>query len=244
MGGDAEGGASGAAGEAARVMELSVIVPARNEEAVLPGFLASVLAQSEPGFALGVEWELIVVNETRGMGRAGLRMRLLRRMLGDGVDAPALDLARGAGLRGRRMPAGQGLRRRGASGCFLLMRIRCMRWGICRGRSGRRQAPCGAAELLAAADCDGVLAEDGDAAGVLGAGEYLSAEAGERSGEQAGGGEWAISASRAGCLFRCGGHRALGREVLEDVALARAVKRGGKTIRFRYVSGCSGGADV
>ena len=42
-------------------MELSVIVPARNEEAVLPGFLASVLAQSEPGFALGVEWELIVV---------------------------------------------------------------------------------------------------------------------------------------------------------------------------------------
>ena len=34
--------------------------------------------------------------------------------------------------------------------------------------------------------------------------------------------------------FSVGGHRALGLEVLEDVALARAVKRGGKVIRFRY----------
>jgi hypothetical protein len=36
--------------------------------------------------------------------------------------------------------------------------------------------------------------------------------------------------------FSVGGHRALGRDVLEDVALARAVKRSGKTIRFRYAA--------
>ena len=53
---------------AARPMELSVIVPARNEEAALPGFLASVLAQSEVGFELGVDWELIVVNDDSSDG--------------------------------------------------------------------------------------------------------------------------------------------------------------------------------
>ncbi len=34
--------------------------------------------------------------------------------------------------------------------------------------------------------------------------------------------------------FSVGGHRAVGREVLEDVALARAIKRAGRVIRFRY----------
>jgi hypothetical protein len=34
--------------------------------------------------------------------------------------------------------------------------------------------------------------------------------------------------------FAVGGHRAIGREVLEDVALARAFKRGRKGLRFRY----------
>ena len=57
-------------------MELSVIVPARNEEAVLPGFLVSVLAQSEPGFALGVEWELIVVNDDSRDGTRGIAERV------------------------------------------------------------------------------------------------------------------------------------------------------------------------
>jgi hypothetical protein len=34
--------------------------------------------------------------------------------------------------------------------------------------------------------------------------------------------------------FSVGGHRALGRTVLEDVALARNIKRGPRVIRFRY----------
>jgi glycosyltransferase involved in cell wall biosynthesis len=44
-------------------LQLSVIIPARNEEQNLPGCLASLLAQSEPGFALGSDWELIVVDD-------------------------------------------------------------------------------------------------------------------------------------------------------------------------------------
>ena len=83
-------------------MELSVIVPARNEAALLPGFLESVLAQSEPGFALGAQWELIVVNddssdgtreiaESAAAGRAGVTV----------MDAPALDLSERGGFTGK-----------------------------------------------------------------------------------------------------------------------------------------------
>jgi glycosyltransferase involved in cell wall biosynthesis len=42
---------------------LSVIIPARNEEGSLPTCLQSILTQSEPGFALGEEWELIIVDD-------------------------------------------------------------------------------------------------------------------------------------------------------------------------------------
>ncbi len=44
-------------------LELSVIVPARNEEPSLAACLASILQQSEPGFELGKQWELIVVDD-------------------------------------------------------------------------------------------------------------------------------------------------------------------------------------
>ncbi len=44
-------------------MELSVIVPARNEEDSLGACLASLVAQSEDFFALGREWELLVVDD-------------------------------------------------------------------------------------------------------------------------------------------------------------------------------------
>lgn len=44
-------------------LQLSVIIPARNEEQNLPGCLASLLVQSEPGFAVGHDWELIVVDD-------------------------------------------------------------------------------------------------------------------------------------------------------------------------------------
>ena len=54
-------------------LELSVIIPARNEEQSLPACLASLVTQSDPGFfALGEQWEIIIVNDdstdsTRGI---------------------------------------------------------------------------------------------------------------------------------------------------------------------------------
>src|ERR1700761_9671353 len=44
-------------------MKLSVIVPARNEADVIRPCLESLLRQSESGFALGDEWELLLVDD-------------------------------------------------------------------------------------------------------------------------------------------------------------------------------------
>ncbi|HEY4357857.1 MAG TPA: glycosyltransferase family 2 protein [Acidobacteriaceae bacterium] len=44
-------------------LELSVIVPARNEEANLPACLASLLAQDDKLFQLNVDWELWIVDD-------------------------------------------------------------------------------------------------------------------------------------------------------------------------------------
>jgi glycosyltransferase involved in cell wall biosynthesis len=49
--------------ETAPTLDLSVIVPARNEERVLAGCLNSLLGQSERGFALGEQWELLIIDD-------------------------------------------------------------------------------------------------------------------------------------------------------------------------------------
>jgi glycosyltransferase involved in cell wall biosynthesis len=49
--------------EPAELLELSVIVPARNEEDCLGACLESLVAQSEEVFQLGRDWELIVVDD-------------------------------------------------------------------------------------------------------------------------------------------------------------------------------------
>lgn len=43
--------------------ELTVFIPVRNEAHNLPGCLASLIAQSEPGFELGHQWHLYVVDD-------------------------------------------------------------------------------------------------------------------------------------------------------------------------------------
>lgn len=63
-------------------MRLSVIVPARNEADVLRPCLESLLAQAEPGFALGEDWELLVVDDgstdaTRSIANSFTGLRLL-----------------------------------------------------------------------------------------------------------------------------------------------------------------------
>ena len=49
--------------EPTELLELTVIVPARNEQDCLPACIHSLVAQSEDIFALGVDWELLVVDD-------------------------------------------------------------------------------------------------------------------------------------------------------------------------------------
>ena len=49
--------------EPAELMELTVIVPARNEEDCIGTCLESLTAQSDEAFKLGRDWELVVVND-------------------------------------------------------------------------------------------------------------------------------------------------------------------------------------
>ena len=43
---------------------LTVLIPARNEEHTLPGCLASLLSQSEPSFQLGEHWHIFVLDDS------------------------------------------------------------------------------------------------------------------------------------------------------------------------------------
>ena len=49
--------------EPTELLELTVIVPARNEEDCLAACLESLVSQSEKVFELGRDWELIVVDD-------------------------------------------------------------------------------------------------------------------------------------------------------------------------------------
>jgi glycosyltransferase involved in cell wall biosynthesis len=57
-------------------MRLSVIVPARNEADVLRPCLESLLAQSEAGFAVAEEWELLLVDDSSTDGTRSIALGL------------------------------------------------------------------------------------------------------------------------------------------------------------------------
>ena len=55
---------------------LTVLIPARNEEANLPGCLQSLLQQSEPGFQLGEQWHILVIDDGSTDGTLAIAERL------------------------------------------------------------------------------------------------------------------------------------------------------------------------
>ena len=73
-------------------LELSVIVPARNEERSLAECLTSLVRQSEPGFELGKHWELIVVDDDSTDRTRGIAEEIAASHTGVTVmSAPPLD---------------------------------------------------------------------------------------------------------------------------------------------------------
>jgi glycosyltransferase involved in cell wall biosynthesis len=211
---------------------LSVIVPARNEESVLGACLASLVRQSEPGFELGAQWELFVVNDDSADGTRAIAEGF------EGVvvtDAPLLDLSGAGALSGKSNACWAGAQRaRGKQLLFTdadtlhetgdlsralhemekykVMLLSYSPRQIVTGFWQRAVMPLVYSELASVYPMKKV--NDPETSLAAANGQFLMVD--------------------RDAYFLIGGHQALGATVLEDVALARNIKSGERTIRFRY----------
>lgn len=215
-------------------LELSVIVPARNEEQVLRDCLGSLIRQSEVGFELGVQWEIIVVNDDSADGTRAIAAELVAAHRGVTLlEAPPVDLSGGftgksnacwAGAqiaRGKRLlfTDADTLHEPGdlSRSLFEAEKYRAVLLSysprqIVTGFWQRAVMPLVFSELASVYPMKQV--NDPERTLAAANGQFLLVE--------------------REAYFRAGGHHALGGTVLEDVALARNIKSEGHTIRFRY----------
>jgi glycosyltransferase involved in cell wall biosynthesis len=217
-------------------LELSVIIPARNEERSLPACLASLLIQSEPGFALGQQWELIIVNDastdrTREIAAEAAAGH-------DGVillDAPPLDLSNHGGFTGKSNACWAGAQ--AARGRHLLFTDADTIHDTNDLSRSLREADRHKAALLSYSPRQIVTGFWQHAVMPLIFSELASVYPSKEVNDPvrhlaAANGQFILVERDA--YFAVGGHRAVGKDILEDVALANNVKRSGRILRFRY----------
>lgn len=214
-------------------LRLTVIVPARNEEDSLPRCLQSLLQQDSALFRLGEDWELLVVDDgstdrTQALAEEAFAGRVGARVL----PAPALDAKAFTGkssacwfgaqeARGRTLlftdadtlhePASlqHALGEAEKHGAALLSYSPRQ---IVHGFAQRTVMPLVFSELASV---------------------YKMAEVNDPNKRIAAANGQFVLLSR-GAYLAVGGHKVLGRSVLEDVDLAFNVKRAKFPIRFRY----------
>jgi glycosyltransferase involved in cell wall biosynthesis len=215
--------------------ELSVIVPARNEEKNLPACLDSLLVQDSTLFPLGTDWELIVVDDhstdrTRALAQDAAKHREGMHVL----DAPSLADTQG-GFTGKTNACWFGAQH--ARGRWLLFtdadtihepndlrhalheaekhKVVLLSYSprqIVSGIAQRTLMPLIFAELASVYPTDEV--NDPAKRTAAANGQFLLVQ--------------------RGAYFAIGGHRAVGGSVLEDVDFAWNMKRAKRPIRFRY----------
>jgi glycosyltransferase involved in cell wall biosynthesis len=217
-------------------LDVSVIIPARNEQRSLPACLASLLIQSEPGFALGQQWEIIIVNDasTDKTREIALEAAATR----DGVivlDAPPLDLSSHGGFTGKSNACWTGAQ--AARGSHLLFTDADTVHETNDISRALREADRHKAVLLSYSPRQIVTGFWQHAVMPLVFSELASVYPSKQvndpvQGLAAANGQFILV--ERGAYFSVGGHRAIGKDILEDVALAHNIKRSSQIIRFRY----------
>jgi glycosyltransferase involved in cell wall biosynthesis len=216
-------------------LELSVIIPARNEERSLPACIASLLAQSEPGFALGQQWELILINDDSTDNTRRIAREAATREGVTLLDAPALDLSDRGGFTGKNNACWTGAQ--AARGQYFLFTDADTIHEINDLSRALREITTQKAALLSYSPRQIVTGLWQHAVMPLVFSELASVYPSQQVNDPvrslaAANGQFLLIEREA--YFAVGGHRAVGREILEDVALANNVKRSGRTLRFRY----------
>jgi glycosyltransferase involved in cell wall biosynthesis len=217
-------------------LELSVIIPARNEERSLPACLASLLTQSEPGFALGHQWELIIVNDDSTDDTRRIAAQAAANHNGVILlDAPSLDLSSNGGFTGKSNACWTGAQ--AARGRHLLFTDADTIHETNDISRSLREANRHKAVLLSYSPRQVVTGFWQHAVMPLVFSELASVYPPKQVNDPARGlaaanGQFILVERDA--YFSVGGHRAVGKNVLEDVALAHNIKRGPRIIRLRY----------
>lgn len=222
--------------DSAPPLRLSVIVPARNEARLLPGCLQSLLSQSERGFELGQQWELLVVDDDSADGTGELARQTAAAYSGVSVlRAPVLDLSDRGGFTGKNNACWEGAQH--SRGAWLLFTDADTVHEPGNLSRALHEAEKYKAALLSYSPRQILTGFWQHALMPLVFSELASVYPPKQvsnpaSPLAAANGQFLLI--RRDVYFDLGGHRLVGKQVLEDVALARAVKRVNHAIRFRY----------
>ena len=217
-------------------LELSVIIPARNEERSLSSCLASLLVQSESGFALGQQWELIIVNDASTDRTPEIAAQAVATYKGVILlDAPPLDLSNRGGFTGKNNACWTGAQT--ARGKYLLFTDADTIHETNDLSRSLRESDRHKAALLSYSPRQIVTGFWQHAVMPLIFSELASVYPSQEVNDPvrslaAANGQFILVERDA--YFAVGGHRAVGKDILEDVALARNVKHSHRIIRFRY----------
>ena len=218
-------------------LELSVIIPARDEEANLAACLDSLLTQSERIFALGTDWELLIVDDASTDRTRAIAEDYASRYPGVQVlSAPAFEMqGPNRGFTGKTNACWAGAQASG--GRWLLFTDADTLHEPGDLRRGLHEAARNSVALLSYSPRQILTGFAQQLLMPLIFAELAVAYPPQKVNDPndrvaAANGQYILAERES--YFAVGGHKAVGRSVLEDVELAYRVKRARRNIRLRY----------